>query len=159
MTDAEVFNVTPVLSTNAYSDGDLLFPTTEIAGFFKPNSHYAKITGVQILDLDDQGVKMDLVFFDTSVDSGTANDAFAIDDTDALSMLGYVSASADDFLDWGGHRTACIKCTDGGDKLPGWIKSASGGTSLYVCGITRGGTPTYSASGVRLKISVEYPGP
>ena len=155
MSQVSVFDVTLTCVTTAYTDGDLLFDSTEVPHFFRDYTHYAYITGVQLLDVDDQGLALDLLLFDTEVDAGTVDDASNITDASALSQLGWIDINASDYVDWGGHRTATIKHTDTGMYVPGWIKSASGGTSLYIAGITRG-APTYGGGSLKLKISVMY---
>ena len=154
----KVFDVTLSLDTNIYADGDVLAATQEIANFFPANGITAFITGIQVLDEDDQGCAMDILLMNAATNIGTENGAYAITDEEARTIVGWIDVNAADYTDWGDWRTAIYKYPDAGYKIPGYLQATALVSSLYVGAITRGGTPTYTASGVRLKISVDYLG-
>ena len=149
----KVFDVTLTLKADALDSGDVMAATQEVANFFPSAEIPAFITGIQIIDEDDQGIAFDLLLMDAASDIGAEDDAAAITDAEGESILGWVNIDAGDYTDWGGFRTVTMKNTDSGFLVPGWIQGKT--TSLYIGAITNG-TPTYTASGVKLKISVEY---
>jgi hypothetical protein len=141
-----VLDLTPVLDTNIYADGDVLFDTIALASAFDYGAGVRTLQSVHILDEDDQGVALDLVFLDTLVSLGTFNAAPNISDANARKVLGWLHFATTDYIDLGGSRIA-IKT---GIAL--MLKAAAASTSLFVAGITRGGTPTHTAAGLKLKL-------
>jgi hypothetical protein len=138
-----VHNLTCTLDTSQYADGDVLFDTQEVPGFF-PNG-VAYLLSVHVLDEDDQGAAFDLVFLESNQSIGTENSAPNISDANARKILGRVSIGAGDYYDIGGSRIATVMVP----TLP--LKCLGEDSSLYVAGISRG-TGTYSASGLKLKL-------
>lgn len=107
-----------------------------------------KIISVAVFDEDDQGTAIDLLFFDALVSLGTENSAPSVTDANMRNFLGSVSVAAADFIDYGGVRTAfkadlCIP-----------VKAGSGVQTLWVAAICRSGTPTYTASGIKLRVGI-----
>ncbi|MEN6302270.1 MAG: hypothetical protein ABFD96_06055 [Armatimonadia bacterium] len=142
---ATVVNVTPVLDTAIYAADDLLFNATEIPlAVLTPGGH-ARLESIVLLDEDDQGVAMDLLLLDASASLGTLNGAFAASDTLARAIVGRFGIVTGDYADCGGFRVAQL------NRLDTIMRAATGQTSLWVAGITRGGTPTHTAAGLRFK--------
>lgn len=141
-----VFDVTLSLDTSPYNDGDVLADTQAVTGFFPAAGGSRVLQNIIVLDEDDQGVGFDLIFLDSNVSLGTENSAPSITDANGRSIIGKVSISAGDFIDLGGCRIADIT------PIGKTLKAAAGSTTLYVGAITRSGTPTYTASGLRVKL-------
>jgi len=137
----DTITITCSLDTNAYADGDVLFATQEIAGAVRNNGDACILQSVHVVDIDDQKVEMDLIFFNANTSLGTENSAPDIDDTEVLTTLGVVNVA--DYVDLGANSIATV--TGIGLEL----KAGAATTSLYVAGITRG-APTYSASGLQI---------
>lgn len=144
----DIISVTLSLDTSQYADGDVLAATQEIANAARAPSGRAILQSLHVLDEDDQGVAFDVIFLGADVAIGTENAAPSITDTDARQILGMVRVGAGDYIDLGGCRIATLT----GLGLP--LKTAAGATSLYLGAITRGGTPTYTASGVTLRLGI-----
>ena len=104
--------------------------------------------GLVVIDEDDQGVGFDLLFFNATATLGTINVAPSISDADARKLIGRVAVSASDYIDLGGVRVAALS------SINQVLKAASGQTSVWIATITRSGAPTYTASGLKLKIGV-----
>lgn len=141
-----VFDLTLSLDTSAYADGDVLADTQELANFFPSAGGSRVLQNLLVLDEDDNGVGFDLIFLNANVSLGTENSAPSITDANGRSIIGKVSVVAGDYIDLGGCRIADIT------PIGKVLKGASGQTSLWVAAITRSGTPTYTASGIKLKI-------
>lgn len=138
------------LDTNQYGDGDVLAATQEIANFFRVAGGYATPYAIEILDEDAQGGALELLFFDSAIDVGTENNAYAITDTEMRSKIGRLTVAAADYSTWTNHKTAFYSNLSTGWKC-GIFKAAAGSTSLFIAAISKG-TSTYSAAGLRVKI-------
>jgi hypothetical protein len=134
--------ITCSLDTSAYADGDVLFATQEIANAVRSNGDTCILQSIHVVDIDDQGVDFDLVFFNANTSLGTENSAPDIDDTEVLTTLA-VYQFTNDYVDLGANQVR----TDTGIGLV--LEAGAATTSLYVAGITRG-APTYTASGLQI---------
>lgn len=145
----DVIDVTLVADTNSYADGDVLAIPQEITGIFTADRNVRKLMSLVVQDDDDQGTAIDLVFFNATATLGTINAAVSISDADADKILGVVSIAAADFND---HINSQQATKTGLELL---LKAADGVSSLWIAAIVRSGTPTYSASGLSLKLGFE----
>lgn len=146
--DLDVITVTPVCDTSIFASADLIADPVEIVGFFRVPGGRAFIDSIVILDEDDQGAAITLVFTQVSTSFGTLNSAPNITDANARSMVGHVTFATTDFFDVGGAKLGTRS------NLGLMVEGASGATSLFVGVINGAGTPTYTASGLKLKIGV-----
>jgi hypothetical protein len=145
-----VKDLTPVLDTVQYADGDVLFVPIELTGAFPKAGDTAWLQTLFVLDEDDQGMGFDLIFFDASQTLGTINVAPSITDAAARSIIGRLPVSSGDYYDLGGSRIAQP------EFIARELKSlVAGAGSLWVAGISRG-TGTYTASGIKLKLGFAY---
>lgn len=142
---ARVASVTPVLDTLIYAAGDVLFDTTIISGIVPVAGGALELRSIEVLDEDDQGVALDLLFFDSAASLGAFNAAPTITDILARGVLGFISIAAGDYVDLGLNRIAMK------NNIGMVLQAAAGGQDIYVAGITRGGTPTHTASGLKFK--------
>lgn len=136
------FSVTFSLDTAQYASGDVLADTQPISGVMAEAGGTALLHSIVLNDKDDKGQAIDIVLLKSNVTLGTENSPPSISDANADEVLGTVSVSAADWNDLGGCRIA----TKPGIGL--LCKSAAGSTDLYVALICKGGTPTYTASGI-----------
>lgn len=143
----EVFTFTPVLDTDPYAANDVLFVPIEIEDFFKVEGGTRTIHSIVVLDGDDQGQDFDLLFLDATGTVGTINSAVSISDADAAKILGYVSLVAEDDATDLVNSHLYTKAAVGLE-----VKAGAASTSLFVAGVLRSGTPTFTASGMRIKI-------
>ena len=144
--DGDVYTFTPVLETSALADNDVFFVPIEIVQVFEQVKTRVR-QSVVVLDGDDQAVDIDLLFFEASVTLGTLNAAVSISDADAAKCLGAVSLlAAEDVVDLVGSTLY----TKTGIGLT--LKGAAPSTSLWVGGVVRSGTPTFTALGMKIKL-------
>lgn len=144
-----LIDVTLSLDTSVYASGDLLADTQEIVGAVSTKGGSALLHSVTVLDEDDQGVAFDLHFLQNSTSLGTENSAPSITDANARSnFMCRVPIATGDYTDIGGFRVATV---GNQNKI---IKAASGSTSIYVAAINGSGTPTFTASGLKLRIGL-----
>jgi hypothetical protein len=131
----------PLQDTAAYADGDTLFDFIAIPGSSFP--YGTRLDTITVLDEDDQGVALDLMFAAGYVLLGTLNAAPSITDANARAITEPpVSIATGDYIDNGGNRLA-------GLRNVGLVFGPS--TVIFVAGVTRGGTPTYTAAGLKFK--------
>jgi len=145
----EVIPVTLSLDTSIYADDDVLAAPQEVTGFFAAKGGCAILQSIVLIDEDDQNVDIDVLFLDASGSIGNENAAFSPADAVARTIIGRVSFSAaSDYMD-------CINSRHGqktGIGLP--LKAADDSTSIWVAAVVRSGTPTFTASGIRLMLGV-----
>lgn len=142
-------DVTLSLDTSAYASGDLLADTQVVASAIKLTDGKARLQSVLLIDEDDQGAALDLYFLSANNTLGTENVAPSISDANARDILCRVPIATGDYYDLGGVRVADVH---GLNRI---IKAASGTTSIYVAAVNGAGSPTYTASGLRLRIGIE----
>lgn len=143
---ADVIDVTLVADTSIYANNDVLAVPQEITGVFRHAGGRVKLDSIVVLDGDDQGTAIDLVFFNASATLGTINAAISISDADAAKIVGHVAVAAGDFKDYINSMVA-VKTAVGLI-----MEAAAASTSLYIGAVVRSGTPTYTASGIKLKL-------
>ena len=142
----DVITIDCTVDTNAYAEGDVLFATQEVAGFSTAADITSILQSVVVADVDDQGIGIDLIFFNANTTLGTENSAPDIDDTEVLTVIGRVQVGAGSFYDLGANRVACVY----GIGLP--MKAGTGG-SIWMAGIARG-APTYAGGHLFIKLGV-----
>jgi hypothetical protein len=135
--------VTPVLDATTYAAGDVLFAATELD--FGNQLVSGVIRHASILDQDDQAAQtITLYFAGETFTLGTVDSAISISAGDAAKLLGTANVTTSTDLVGGrfGQNTAI--------DLPFSVNAGS----LYVAAST-GGTPTHTASGLRLRVTIE----
>mgnify|MGYP001601299563 CR=1 FL=1 len=143
-----VFDVTLSLDTSAYASGDLLADTQACSALFRKDDGTGLLQSLMVIDQDDQKVAFDVYILSANVTMGTENSAPSITDANAVNILGIVSVATTDYKDLGGVSVANIK----GLGIP--IKAVSGTDDLYLAVVNGTGTPTFTASGVKLRLGV-----
>lgn len=142
----DVITIDATVDTNALADGDVAFATQEVAGFSTAADITSILQSVILADIDDQGIAIDLIFFNANTTLGTENSAPDIDDTEVLTVIGRVQVGAGSFYDLGANRVACVY----GIGLP--MKAGTGG-SVWMAGIARG-APTYAGGHLYIKLGI-----
>lgn len=146
-TATKLIALTLSLNTSQYASGDVLAATQELAAAVRVPAGTGIIQSIQLLDKDDQGGALDLVFLQTNVALGTENSAISITDTNAAFIIGIVEITAADYVDL--VASQLVTKTNVGLA----IEAAAGSTSIYVAAASRD-TKTYSAAGITLLIGI-----
>lgn len=142
----DLISVTLSLDTSAYASGDLLADAQAIAGAVRVSGGSAELVSIMVIDEDDQKQSIGLYVTSDSTSWGSENSAVAVSDAVARSIQAYVPIITTDYIDLGGVSIAQPRLA----QNIGVICEASGSTSLYVVAVCNSGTPTYTASGVRV---------
>lgn len=142
-----IINVNPTLDTSAYTANDVLFATTEVTAAVRANDAGGTVMSVTVIDQDDQRAGMVLYLLQTNVALGTFNAAPSITDANSLNILGRIDIAASDWTDLGGTAV----CSKQNLNIP--ILPASGTDDIFVAAVTLG-TPTHTASGIRLRFGI-----
>lgn len=140
---------TPVLDTDQYASGDVLFVTTAVLGAIRHPDGKGVLRAITVRDKDDQGVAIIVYFLRANAALGTINSPASISDANADYITGWVDVAAASYDDLGGVKVA--QETD----LYVPLQAAAGGRTLYVAAITSGGTPTHTASGITIDLWIE----
>jgi hypothetical protein len=139
-------SVTLTLDTSAYASGDLLAEAQEVAGVALSSGGVSELVSLMCVDEDDQKVAFDVYLTSASTTWGSENSAPTISDAAARSILAKIPIAAADWSDLGGVAVAQPRIA----QNIGVVCTTVGGTSLYVAVINGAGTPTFTASGVKL---------
>jgi hypothetical protein len=142
----DVITIDCTVDTNALAEGDVAFDTQEVANFSTGADITSILQSIVVQDTSDQGIGIDLIFFNAATSLGTENSAPDIDDTEVLTVIGRVQVGAGSFYDLGANRVACVY----GIGLP--MKAGTGG-SIWMAGIARG-APTYAGGHLWIKLGV-----
>ncbi|MGE0022119.1 MAG: hypothetical protein AB7S70_00620 [Hyphomicrobium sp.] len=145
---SSLIDVTLSLDTSAYADGDLLADTQVVTSAMRYNDGQGTLTSIQILDEDDVGQTLDLIFLSANTSLGSENSAPSVSDANARDILGRVRIASTDYIDLGGSKMATLT------GLALKVKPASGTRNLYVAAIVRG-AGTWTASGIRLRLGFD----
>jgi len=145
----KVVEITPVLSTSAYADNDVLFVPIAVSTYaraYETGFPALKLVSIAVLDEADQAQAMDLVFTAGTVTLGTLNDAVNISDADARKVLGIVTIATADYVDLVNSQVATKRDVN---------LILQPNDTLYLSGIVGSGTPTYAASSLRIRLGFE----
>ena len=142
-----VYEITPVLETSILADNDVFFVPIEIPQVFDKGIPRV-LQSIVVLDGDDQNTDFDLVFFNATATLGTLNSGVSISDADAAKCLGAVSLLA------ASHAFDLINSILFVKTGIGLVMKGATG-SLWVGGVVRSGTPTFTAAGMKIKLGFE----
>lgn len=130
------------LDTAIYASGDVLAVTQPITGAMREVDRTGILQSFMLIDEDDQGMALDVIFLDANVSIGTLNAAISIADVDARHILGIVSIATGDWNDVGASRIATKT------NLGILVKPATGTQDIYVALVSKG-TGTYTVNGIK----------
>lgn len=142
-TPGAVVSVTLSLFAEACEAGDLIAETQAVAAALRANGGTAILQDVVVIDEDDNGAAFDIYILGATGTFGTEGVAAAPSDAVCRNIQAIIPIATADYKDLGGAKIANVAC----GKL---VKAESDSTSLFVAVVNGAGTPTYTASGVRL---------
>ena len=145
--DVDLIDVTTTCDVSGTGNNDVLFDYVEIPNAVSVKGGSAIIQSIQVLDEDDVGTTLDLVFQTDSTSLGTVDAAVSITDANARDILGFVSVSSYfDGIAWQMATKTNIGLV---------VKAASTTRSIYVAGVNRnGGSVTHTVNGIKLRIGI-----
>lgn len=144
----KVVDVTLSLDTSAYASGDVLADTQQVDAALRVSDGTGVLQSLMVIDQDDQKSAMTIYFLSANVTMGTENSAPSISDANAVNILGFVDIGTADYKDLGGVSVANVK----GIGIP--LKAVSATDDIYLAAVNGTGTPTYTASGVKLRLGI-----
>ena len=145
-----VIDVTLSLDTNIYADNDVAAAPQEVTNFFRVPGGRAYLHSIKVQDNDDQGVEMEILFLNATGSIGAENAAFGPTDAVAETIIGRVLIATADYTDASTSQFAF----QGNIGL--MMQAAPSTTSVWIAAVVRSGTPTFTASGVKLKLGVMW---
>jgi len=164
-----IIRVTPTLDTSAYANNDVFFNATEIPNAVSSRGGVSKLHAISILNEDDTAHDFDLVLMQVQTDLGTINEAIGSGSlwTNALAKAAKVIGVIK--IDWTDNNVDLVNNlvythsggvgaadSSAGISLPMILNSEGGSTSIYVAGVSRGGTPTTAADDYEIAFHIEY---
>lgn len=146
----DVIDITLVADTSILADNDVIAITAEVAGFFQNPGATVEIRSIMLLDEDLQSQDIELIFMNATGSVGAANAAYAPTDAVSRSIIGtHLIVIAE--YSAGSNASTATK-----PNVGLMLKGEDNSTSLFIAAVCRSGTPTYTASGLKLKIGVRY---
>jgi hypothetical protein len=142
-----VIDVTIVADTNIYADNDVLFISQIVTGVSDIEGGTVKLVNAVLFDGDDQGTEVEVFFTTNATTPGTINGAVAAADTVLDDIVG--NAHFITYSDLINSQVCVLK------DIAQVMKCAAGSKDLYIFGVVRSGTPTYTAGGLKLKLGFE----
>lgn len=140
-------DVTLTLDTLIYAAGDVLSDTATITNALRVNGGTGILQSIAVIDQDDQKAQLKIFLLGETASLGTKNAAPSISDADALKLLGApIVIETIDYTDLGGVSIA------GKDNLGKIVKAIAGSRNLFISVLNGSGTPTYTASGIKLRL-------
>ena len=146
----DIIEITPGTTTNACSDGEIIWDNEKLENLTATKGGSCVLQSIGLLDDDDNGGAIDLVFLNATGSLGTEGSAISVDDDSSAvpgTILGIVQISNYfDGVAWKyGHK----------ENIGLVLKSAANSRDIYVAAINRsGGALTYTAAGLLLKVAV-----
>lgn len=138
-----VLDFTPTLDTNIYADNDVLFISTVLTGVSDTEAGVVELVSAICFDGDDQGTEVEVFFTTSSTTPGTINGALSAADTVFDDIVGRAHfVTFNDLIN-------SQQCTLTGQGQI--MQCAAGSKDLYVFGVVRSGTPTYTAAAMKFK--------
>lgn len=144
----DLITVTLSLDTSAYASGDLLADAQEVTAAARSAGGGGKIVSMTIIDEDDQGAEIIVYLTSVSTSWGTENSAPSISDAVARSIQFIKEVETTDYKDLGGVKVAHFGGLDA-------IFETVSVDDLFVAVVNGAGTPTYTASGMRIVFGFE----
>ena len=139
---SDVIAITPTLDTNAYASGDLLADVTALVAA-RVTGGRAIIQSLSIVDINNQGAAFSIYLMSTNTTWGTFNAAPSISAANiAAGFLGRIDVATTDYTTVNSTKIASLKNL-------GILIEATVAT-IYVVLVNGTGTPTYTASGLKL---------
>ena len=147
--DVDVITLTPATTTAECVAGDVIFQADELPNMVSVPAGTCMVHSIGILDDDDNGQDIDIVFMDTTGLLDAGDDGGEIDAADGVipdAILGVVQITSyfDGILWQYGYKT----------NIGLVLKAPSASTSIYVAAVNRGSTATWTAAGLRLQIGI-----
>ena len=145
--NVDLVEFTLVADTSIYADNDVLAATaltgTQLA---RVAGGTFEIVSATLHDADDQGTEVWLYFTTNSGSVGAANAALSPTDAIADDIQGYI-----DFITYEDLINSQI-CHRKNVRMI--CQCADGATDMYCFAVVRSGTPTYTASGLKVKLGI-----
>lgn len=143
-----VRDLTFTSNTDAHSTGDVIAALQELPNFARARGGAAKLVSALLIDGDDIGANVDLVFFRATGSIGAESAAYTLSDAVAATHEGTLNFTA--FDDSINNKTAQL------DNINRVMGCAYGSNSLYVGLVARGSVDLTNADAYSIKLGIEW---
>jgi hypothetical protein len=139
-----VLSASPTLDTSAYASGDCLHTSViSFANAVAVSGGTGTIVKLTVIDADLQSAAGELWLFSATVTPAAANAAHSISDGDAALCVGVIP--------FGPYYASALNSVSVNSSIS--LPFSCAATTLFAIAVTRG-TPTYTASGLTIKLLV-----
>ena len=156
----KVIRVTPTLATDASTDNDVPFLTTEIPNAVKGTGGTSKLISCSFTCKQALALSIDVIFMEVDTDyAAAAGGAINISDANLVASkpLGWIqfngSTSATSL---NGNELQSCQSQSADPSLPLILQAASGSTSVYFTAIDRDGGDTFVDGDLTFTFGIQY---
>lgn len=141
------YNTILTLDVAAYGIGDVLADTQLVVLNPRKSDKELILDSIKVVDKDDVGTAIDLIFLKSNTSIGTENGVPNISDANvAAAVIGHYALVAADFIDYGGAKVA--------HKINlNMPLELAQGDPLYIAAIARAAS-TYTALGIEVELGI-----
>lgn len=147
-----IVSVALTMTAGSGDDGSIVADMTAVASAARVNAGFCILESLVLLDKDDVGGAVWVLFASKSTTLGTKNSAPSISDANAEYIYAAVKIEATDYVDVGGAKIATLGI--GSTKLGQVIQADAATTTIYVGILRAQAASSYTASGLTLKIGL-----
>jgi hypothetical protein len=148
-----ITSVALTMTAGSGDDGSIVADMTAVANAVRANNGFCVLESVVVLDKDDVGAALWILFASKNNSLGTKNAAPDISDANAEYIYSAVKIDTTDYVDVGGAKIATLGKYN--QKLGQMIQADTATTTIYVGVLRASAGSTYSASGLTLKIALQ----
>jgi hypothetical protein len=146
---ADVIDVTLSPTLTILADNDVIAAPQEVPNFYARAGGVVKLQSLILHDGDNQNTDIDIFFLNADGSIGAENAAFSMTDAVADTLVGFVELLASTYIALGNGRWAYKT------EMHRMMKAGENTNSIWVAAVCRSGTPTYTATGLKMKLGVE----
>lgn len=149
---SQIFTVTPVITTTAYAQHDVLGGVVRVPNAFD-KERACKLVSLTVIDKENQKAALDILFFSEAPANsvGADNALYALNDADADKILARVSVAAADYVS---STTNSAEASLG--NIQKMLQAKAGSKDLYVLVVDRDAAgKTYAAGALIVKLGLE----
>ncbi len=143
---ADVVTVTLSAHTDANAVLDVIAAPQEITQFFRVPGGAVEVVSFNVLDKDDQGQNLDILFLNATGSIGAESAAFAPTDAVLETIIGCIPAT-----NWIDATNSQLAVHANYRQI---MKATAAEDSVWVAAVCREGTPTYSAAGLIVQLGI-----
>ena len=144
----KIIDLRPSVAAGAHAQHDVIVATEEIENAMRVNGGDARLQAVTLNDLDDEGLSLEIAFFDQDISIG-AEGATADIGANGAAPIGRVLIYSSDYSDYTSAQTAMASFQ------PFYLRAAAGSRSIWYAVIAREAAASLTTTGLQIKLHLQ----